>query len=241
MNLNGPLKCIIFLRKMENTCLGPIEYIYFSRKTENTCLGPIEYITFYRKWKNTCLGPEPFCKLRPNRRHEFVQTWAESNADAASPDIKNVVGFRRPRTVTHYFLNAYTNECWHSGPIYLWKSWFANIILGRKWPGARASRKIMFLWMVKSLKFIVKNKCFWWFRRLHVRTEKVSQKHQNWDLNPFQNRWKIDTSFMLEKGIPKTWKFIKQVIKKGGEKWENWGPKNGFKNIWFLYRFFIEF
>ena len=77
----------------------------------------------------------------------------------------------------------------------------------------------MFIWMVKSLKLIV-NKCFCGFRRLHVRTVKVSNKHQKWDQNPSQNRWTIDTNFMIEKWIPKTWKLINKVIKKvvGNEK-----------------------
>ena len=72
----------------------------------------------------------------------------------------------------------------------------------------------------KIIEIHCKNKCFWWFRRLHVRTVKVSKKNIKSETNIHpQNRWIIDTNFMLEKGIPKTWKFIKQVIKKGGEQW----------------------
>ena len=67
------------------------------------------------------------------------------------------------------------------------------------------------------IKIQCKNKCFWWFRRLRTRTVKVSKKHQKWYQNPSQTRWKIYTSFMLEKGIPKTWKVIKKMIKKGNE------------------------
>jgi hypothetical protein len=71
-----------------------------------------------------------------------------------------------------------------------------------------------------------KNKCYWWFRRLHVRTGKVSKKHQKWDQYPSPNRWKIDTKIMLEKGVAKRWPVIKQVIRKGGDKWEKIRMKN---------------
>ena len=47
-----------------------------------------------------------------------------------------------------------------------------------------------------------KNNGFWWFRRLHVRTVKVSKKHQKWNQNPSEIQWKIDTKNMLEKREP---------------------------------------
>ena len=71
----------------------------------------------------------------------------------------------------------------------------------------------------KSIEIHSKNKCFWWFRRLHVRTGKVSKKNQKWDQSPSENRWKIDTKIMPEKGVAKRWKIIQQMIKKGSEKW----------------------
>ena len=42
----------------------------------------------------------------------------------------------------------------------------------------------------KIIEMHWKNKCFWWFRRLHTRTVKVSKKHQRWDQNPSENRYK---------------------------------------------------
>ena len=68
----------------------------------------------------------------------------------------------------------------------------------------------------KNIEIHCKNKCSWWFRRLHVRKGKVSTKHAKWDQSPSENLWKIDTKVMLEKGVHKTWKFIKKVIQKGG-------------------------
>ena len=71
----------------------------------------------------------------------------------------------------------------------------------------------MFLWRVKSLKFIWKTMFFWWFRRLHVRMVKVWKKYQKWDQNPSEIQWKINTKNMLEKRA-KIWKLIKKLIQK---------------------------
>ena len=51
----------------------------------------------------------------------------------------------------------------------------------------------------KIIEIHWKNKCFWWFRRLHVRMIKVSKKHQKWDQNPSTIQWKI-----YKKTMPKT-------------------------------------
>ena len=48
-----------------------------------------------------------------------------------------------------------------------------------------------------------KNNGFWQFRRLHMRTVKVSKKHQKWYQIPSEIQWKIDTKNMLEKREPK--------------------------------------
>ena len=68
-----------------------------------------------------------------------------------------------------------------------------------------------------------------------MRTVKVSTKHQKCDQYPSQNRLKIDTKIMLEKGVAKRWTIIKQLIlngsqnplKTGKAKSENWCQKRG--------------
>ncbi len=60
-----------------------------------------------------------------------------------------------------------------------------------------------------------KNNGFWWFRRLHVRTVKVSKKHQKWDQIPSEIQWKIDTKNMLEKREPKYENSSKKWSKNG--------------------------
>ena len=63
------------------------------------------------------------------------------------------------------------------------------------------SSKIMFRWRVNHWNSL-ENNCFLWFRRLHVRTVKVSKKHQKWNQNPSEIQWKIDTQ-IIEKREPK--------------------------------------
>ena len=63
-----------------------------------------------------------------------------------------------------------------------------------------------------------KNNGFWWFRRLHVRTVKVSKKHQKWDQIPSEIQWKIDTKNMLEKREPK--------YENSSKKWSKNEPKS---------------
>ena len=62
-----------------------------------------------------------------------------------------------------------------------------------------------------------KNNGFWWFRRLHVRTVKVSKKHQKCDQFPSEIQWKIDTKNMLEKREPK--------YENSSKKWSQNGAK----------------
>ncbi len=62
-----------------------------------------------------------------------------------------------------------------------------------------------------------KNNGFWWFRRLHVRTVKVSKKHQKWDQIPSEIQWKIDTKNMLEKREPKYENSSKKWSKNGAK------------------------
>ena len=69
----------------------------------------------------------------------------------------------------------------------------------------------------KNIEIHWKNACFWWFRRLHVRTGKVSKTHKKGHQNPSKNRWTIDTKNMLEKGMQKSWNNIKKWAKKGSE------------------------
>ena len=75
-----------------------------------------------------------------------------------------------------------------------------------------------------------KNTCFWWFRKFHVRTGKVSTKLQKWDRNPSQNLWKVDTKIMLEKGITKTLKTIKTMFENKCEPWEKMNEKHAKTN-----------
>ena len=62
-----------------------------------------------------------------------------------------------------------------------------------------------------------KNNGFWWFRTLHVRTVKVSKKHQKWDQIPSEIQWKIDTKNMLEKKEP-TYENVSKTWSKNGAK-----------------------
>ena len=93
------------------------------------------------------------------------------------------------------------------------------------------SSKIMFLWRVKSLKFIVKTILFDGLEGCTRERKRYQQKHQKWDQNPTPNRWTSDTNFMLEKGIPKTKQIINNVIKKRSEKWEETKKKDMRKQI----------
>ena len=71
----------------------------------------------------------------------------------------------------------------------------------------------------KIIEIHWKNMCFLRFRRLHVRTVKVSKKDQKWNQNPFEIRWNINTKIMLEKREPK--------YEKSSKKWSKrirWGP-----------------
>ena len=54
----------------------------------------------------------------------------------------------------------------------------------------------------KIIEIHCKNKSFWWFRRLHVRTVRVSKKHQKWNQHP----WKINAKTMVEQMMAKWWK-----------------------------------
>ena len=51
----------------------------------------------------------------------------------------------------------------------------------------------------KNIEIHCTNKSFWWFRRLHVRTGKVSNKHQQLDQNPSEHLWKINTKTCSKK------------------------------------------
>ena len=62
-----------------------------------------------------------------------------------------------------------------------------------------------------------KNNGFWWFRKLHVRTVKVSKKHQKWDQIPSEIQWKINTKNMLEKREPKYENSLKKWSKNGAK------------------------
>ena len=66
----------------------------------------------------------------------------------------------------------------------------------------------------KIIEMHCKNYCFWCFRRLHVRTGKVSKKHQKWVQTPSENRYKNHARKMGSQKM----KIIKQVIPKGNEK-----------------------
>ena len=70
----------------------------------------------------------------------------------------------------------------------------------------------------KFIEIHCKNKCFWWFRRLYVRTVKVSKKTAKVRQTPFQNRWTIDTKIMLEKGIPQNIEIRQTSDRKGSWK-----------------------
>ena len=70
-----------------------------------------------------------------------------------------------------------------------------------------------------------KNNGFWWFRRLGVRTVKVSKKHQKWDQIPSEIQWKIDTKKHARQNRAKIWKLIKKVIQKWNQNPSTITPK----------------
>ena len=70
----------------------------------------------------------------------------------------------------------------------------------------------------KIIELHWKKKCFWCLRRLHVRTVKVSQKHQKWNQNPSTNRWTIDTNFIFGKVMQQLQKIIQNWAQKGTPK-----------------------
>ena len=80
--------------------------------------------------------------------------------------------------------------------------------------------------MVKTLKFIVKTILFDGLESCMCERWRYNKKHQKWDQTPSPNLSKINTKSMLEKWIPKRWKITKQVIQKGGDKWEKTRMKN---------------
>ena len=84
----------------------------------------------------------------------------------------------------------------------------------------RKIRKIHVSLNGKIIETHQKNKRFGCFRRLHVRTEKVSNKHQKLNQNPSTNRKTIDTNFIFEKVMHKLQKLI-----------QKWNPKGIPKNI----------
>ena len=74
----------------------------------------------------------------------------------------------------------------------------------------------MFLWIVKSLKFIVKTIVFDGLEGYMCERERYQTNIKNkTKIHP-----KIDTQIMLEKGVVKRWNTTKQMILKGDEKWE---------------------
>ena len=73
----------------------------------------------------------------------------------------------------------------------------------------------------KTFKIHLKNKCFLCFRKLHVWTVKVSQKHQKWDQNPSNNRWTIDTNFIFEKVMHQLQKIIQNGAQKGANNYQS--------------------
>ena len=70
----------------------------------------------------------------------------------------------------------------------------------------------------KTTEIQCKNKCFWWFNGLHVRTVKVSKKTSKVKPKSILKIMKIDTDSILERGIPKTWKSINKSDQK--RKWK---------------------
>ena len=72
--------------------------------------------------------------------------------------------------------------------------------------------------MVKSLKFIVKTNAFDALEGCMCERERYQQNIKSETKIHAKIDEKVDTKIMLEKGIPKTWKFIKKVIQKGNEK-----------------------
>ena len=67
----------------------------------------------------------------------------------------------------------------------------------------------------KIIEIHWKNNGFWWFRRLHVRTVKVSKKHQKRNQISFEIQWTINTKNMLKKRMPKYENLSNKWSKKG--------------------------
>ena len=83
------------------------------------------------------------------------------------------------------------------------------------------SLKIMFFWMVKSFKFIVKATVFEGFAGCVCERKGILKTHQQWKQHPFKNRYKTDVETMLKKVMPKWWNAVRKWIPKGSQNEKN--------------------
>jgi hypothetical protein len=77
----------------------------------------------------------------------------------------------------------------------------------------------------KIIEIHWKNNGFWWFRRLHVRTVKVSKNKTKMRPKSIRNSMKNRYKKHARKKKAKKWKHIKKVIQKWSPNPEKWPPK----------------